>query len=164
MQADSLVLLSLASPLCAHQVFSGPDPDPQIEFQAWFQTYFLTVLLIWTGQAWLPFLCQICSLAAPHEPLLFPPLFPEGAAGLVAQAYFLCQCELRCAVPVLKGCWPPSSSTGAQSSSSRKHSPWRDPWAAPLSVPLNQLGTETPEFCASSNLGKVSKLVPVSWL
>lgn len=90
---------------------------------------------------------QICSLAAPCEPLPFPALTPEGAAGLMAQACFICQCEFRCAVPVLTCCQPPSSSAGAQSSSSRKHSPRRDHRAVPLSVPSNQI--RTPVFTAS---------------
>lgn len=63
--------------------------------------------------------------------LLFPPLIPEGAAGLLAQAYFLSQYEFRYAVPVLTGCQPASSNAGSQSSSSRKHSPRGGPLGSP---------------------------------
>lgn len=124
------------------------------------------VLLIRTGhQSRLPFMCQIHSLAAPCESLLFPSLIPEGAAGLVSWAYFICKCQFRYAVPVLTGCQPPSSRTGAQRNSSRKHSLRRDPWAVPLPVSSNQLWTPVcSRFCARTHLGKVSKLILVSWV
>lgn len=146
-----------------HLVFSGPDPGPQIEFQAWLQTYFFSVLPIWTGGwSWMPFMSQICSLAAPCESLLFPPLIPEGATGLVAQAYFICQCEFRYSVPVLLSHQHPSSSCCSEQFLKETFSKEGPLGSSSLSAIKPLRDTNVSRFCASSNLGKVSKLLSVS--
>lgn len=58
--------LSPASSLQACQVVVGPDPDLQIDFQAWLQTDLVSVLLIWTdGWTWLPLKSLTCSYGNP---------------------------------------------------------------------------------------------------